>query len=338
MLKKISVLILFAVMIFAFSVTSFAQSFTGDLNQLNNENRLWAPERITYLLSSPDGITTSTGTVYEVSPRYAIDNQYLPQTTYVNVTGVNNNLDEEVPTWLRYLYHNTRYLYTVNPPSTPSGVNVEVEEYIQTMYLSRRGNAQTNDVVYMQADFPRFFVDLSLYDQTQFVDNRISVSNIPTNRTFPFGVRVEYAVDNGVGVEFKTLEYSEYNTSNRYTFSLEDIISRIQSKMIENGDSFYFYGANRILINKLSVSGYSTDGYCIVSQNKNSGLEMVGNQNLSTDEVTPNFLNSMASVITDFFGTTLFKVGSYEVSLGIVFALPFVITILFVFLRKFAGG
>lgn len=90
--------------------------------------------------------------------------------------------------------------------------------------------------------------------------------------------------------------------------------------MDTEGDSFYYYGKNRILINALSISGYSIDGYVIVTQNREAGVRMVGTETLSTDKVTPNFLNSMASVITDFFATTLFQVGSYEVTLGVVFA------------------
>lgn len=335
MIKKILCILTVVSLLGVFCVTSFAQSFSGDFGQIANDKRLWSPERISYLETYPDGTTTTIGTLFEVSPRYAINENALPQTTYVNITGVDNNINDIVPSWLRYIYHNTRYNENT---FNRLGQTYTTKDYIQTIYLSRRGNAQTNNMVYLQADFPRFFVDLSVYDATPIDDNVISIRNVPTNGAYPFGFRVTYAIDNGVGVEFKTLSYSETVNGNSYTFSLETIISKIREKMDADGDSFYYYGKNRILINALSISAYSIDGYVIVTQNREAGVRMVGTETLSTDKVTPNFLNSMASVITDFFATTLFQVGSYEVTLGVVFALPFVICILFVFLRKFAGG
>lgn len=334
-MKKIIFIIMVVCLLCLFCLTSYAQSFTGDVNQLANDNRLWTPERITYLQSTIDGNTISTGTVFEVSPRYALDPSYLPQTTYVNVSSGNTLINNTVPMWLRYLYHNISYVEAVD---ATTGNSVLVKEYLQRIYLSRRGNEQTTDIVYLQADIPRFFVDLSSYNPTNFSDTSFTIKGIPTQKAFPCGFTVEYAVDNGVGVEFKTLSFSETSQGSEYIFSLENIIAKIEDKMEQEGDSFYYYGNNKILINKLSFSGYSEDGYCVIRQNIDGGVSMVGNANLSTDEVTPNFLNSMASVITDFFGTTLFEVGSYKVTLGVVFALPFVICILFVFLRKFAGG
>lgn len=334
MLKKTIFITFILTLTFSLCVIpSSAMGISNNLSDFSNDNRLWTPERYSVLVASQDGtLPQYTGALFPVSPLYKVALNKLPQTSYVNITSTGDNAI--IPEWSRYLYHT---LATTNIAG--------IDYYSTTMYLTRRDNAQTTDITYTQVDFSRFYIDKSLvYTSTPEVSTGISVElrEIPSHLP-SVGVRLLIACEEGDALTY--VEYAHTYTAHgvatnpywNYVLGVDTLMQDALAYVEEQGYEPYIFGTN-YLVRSLSISGYSFDGTIRVRQPIDAKIRPLGVDDVSMDDRLPNFGEFLLKSISAFFTAPLFELGSFKVTLGAVFSVPLVLSLLIAFLKKFAGG